>query len=853
MTRNKWTLALAAVLACWTIPAAASPVDVTPPEQELGQAFEYWIEPAEAQPLADVQALPPDAWTASDRTQLTNLSLRHGVWLRFSLHNPGSEPAERLLVFGTPMHPELHAFGPDGRRRSVDVHHAVRDVDVRDRFPIWRAHLEPGETQQWHIRMGPSVMLASASLWDVPTWSAQRHIDALTSGLFAGALLAILIVSLGLAWVARTDRARGFELFAVGLLANQALSQGHHIWLGEWAGPLVYAILPLQCLTLAAAMEFATSFLGLRAHRPWLHRALQFVKVSVVGCGVVAAVDFPAGVLLTAPFSALAVLGLVAAVVTTSRRAPGGALKFTVACAPLLLGIVTYALGSLDLISLAWAPSGALVAMAPLSLVFFALTLAADGVRDTVRQSSRLERQQVELQRFAFSDPLTGCANRAVVVRQITFRLERLELDPDARFGLLFLDLDRFKNVNDTFGHPVGDRMLVELAARLREGVREQDLVARLGGDEFVVLADRMDDDKLQELADRLLAAVRKPMDLGPITLRPSASMGTRLVRVAGPDAAELLSQVDLAMYAAKAAGKDRARPFDDELMGRAREQIALESDLHRALANNEIQVQFQPLVRCIDERVVGFEALARWTHPERGPIPPDVFIPVSEECGLVEELGRLVMRQSLAAVRRWNAALGANLYVSVNIAARDLAQPDFAQQVTDLLEEMDCRAPWLRLELTELSIVNDLGASQRILRELAEAGVDTALDDFGTGYSSLTYLHRLPLRSIKIDRSFVSTVTSRAESRAIVRTVVALGLELGKDVIAEGVELPEEREILEQMGCRLLQGFLTGRPEDEEDISRKLMAGELQPRTGPALSPGRESGVYSMPLSHLS
>jgi diguanylate cyclase (GGDEF)-like protein/PAS domain S-box-containing protein len=432
-------------------------------------------------------------------------------------------------------------------------------------------------------------------------------------------------------------------------------------------------------------------------------------------------------------------------------------------------------------------------------------------------------RAEEQLQHDAFHDALTGLPNRALFIDRLQAALARLQ-GAMARghhkgmFAVVFLDVDRFKLVNDSLGHSVGDRLLVELSSALKTAVRPGDTVARLGGDEFTILLEDMEDRaEAIAVAERIQSVLREPLTIAGHEVFATVSMGIALSAPSYRRAEDLLRDADTAMYHAKALGKSRHQVFDSSMHARARKLLQLEHDLRRAVERREFRVHYQPIVRIEDRRIAGFEALVRWQHPERGLVAPSEFIHLAEETGLVVPLGRAVLEEACGQASSWRAASGDELTVSVNLSVKQFSQPDLVEQVDDVLRVSGLPARLLKLEVTESMVMENTDGAIALLRRLKALGVHIAIDDFGTGYSSLSYLLRLPADTLKIDRSFVSGTGDAGRNVSIVRTVVGLAYSLGLDVVAEGVETEEQRALLADLGCPLAQGFLFSPAVDRE------------------------------------
>ena len=421
-----------------------------------------------------------------------------------------------------------------------------------------------------------------------------------------------------------------------------------------------------------------------------------------------------------------------------------------------------------------------------------------------------------ELQHIAYHDSLTDLANRSCFNERLAVAIERSSTVADQHFAVLFLDLDRFKVVNDSLGHSAGNALLREVARRLADSVRPGDLVARLGGDEFAVLLEQVQSpDDAMALAQRLLAALSQPMMINGTELQPGASIGLTLSDLGYRSADEVLRDADLAMYAAKADGRQRVAVFDNSMHERIAEKLKLEGDLRRAIGEGQLSLVYQPLYDLAPFRLSGFEALARWVHPERGHISPEVFINMAEESGHIEALTAWVIDQAVGQLASWQAADAAmaDLDMHVNISGRDLANPQLQPLVRDVLLRHSLPARALTLEITETTLMGKLSVAMDTLYALRALGIKFSIDDFGTGYSSLAYLSTLPIDSLKIDRSFVMGMHLQPQNVEIVRAVVTLGRSLGKKIIAEGIETAEQLITLKALGVHVGQGYLLSRP----------------------------------------
>lgn len=428
------------------------------------------------------------------------------------------------------------------------------------------------------------------------------------------------------------------------------------------------------------------------------------------------------------------------------------------------------------------------------------------GVLKMVTDISERKSAEAQTARLALEDSLTGLASRALVVDRITQLLARHQRDPGLA-AILFLDLDNFKQVNDSLGHIVGDQLLCAVATRIRGAVRPQDTVGRFGGDEFVVVLDELGSPAdAVSAAERILEALRGPTPLEGTEVVPGASIGVALTPAV--DATALLRDADVAMYRAKERGGGRYELFDSSLRARAMARLELEADMRRALERDEFRVHYQPVV-ALDGRICGLEALLRWEHPTRGLVSPGEFIPLAESTGLIVALGAKVLDEACADLARWRDREGHGaLTVAVNLSGRQLVEPDLAAQVAAILTAHDLEPGALCLEITESVLMDDTAAATTALTAIHDLGVRLAVDDFGTGYSSLLYLRRFPVDALKLDRFFVAGIDCNDQDAAIVRAVIDLAHSLELSAIAEGVETPGQLDALRAMGCDLAQGF---------------------------------------------
>jgi diguanylate cyclase (GGDEF)-like protein len=583
------------------------------------------------------------------------------------------------------------------------------------------------------------------------------EVEAVRITLVWGARMTLGVVLVGLVYATQADGLRHADAITVAMLS---------------AIPSTVAIRAVPARVLTA----------------WRHRNLFFATWSllcVAQITVVVALDRADG-----PLAALFFMPLLFVVISYPR--------WLVA----LLGTVTVA-----------AYVGVAVLQDGVSLwtaMFYAVALAWTGIFALVATSEQL-RQRRTIAALSLRDPLTGLPNRAV----------RGHADTDRAVGVLFFDLDDFKVVNDSLGHPAGDSLLCQVVERLRAGLRGEHLIARFGGDELVVVCERLAAaDDAVAIAERLAGAISAaPFQLASGEHHVTASVGVAVDATGSADADVLIRDADAAMYRAKNAGRGRVEVFDEQLRRRMVDRIGLERDLRRALDRDELFVVFQPIVSFVDARP-RVEALVRWRHPERGVVPPLDFIGVAEETGLIHELGERVLRLACAQVAAWQREVPgmADHRVSVNVSARQLADSAFPDRVAAALEVSGLPAGSLVLEITESAVMDHVDGAREQLDALRALGASLSLDDFGTGHSSVTSLLHLPVIAIKIDRAFVADICVDERQASVVRGLVALATDLGIHTIVEGVETREQLDRLQELGCRNFQGYFFSRPVEPGD-----------------------------------
>jgi diguanylate cyclase (GGDEF)-like protein/PAS domain S-box-containing protein len=454
---------------------------------------------------------------------------------------------------------------------------------------------------------------------------------------------------------------------------------------------------------------------------------------------------------------------------------------------------------------------------------------AVAGIVLNCRDVSERRRFEEEMRRQVFLDHLTGLPNRALVLDRIEHALERSRRRSGYQFAVLLVDLDRFKVVNESLGHAVGDRLLRKVGGRLLECVRKVDTVARLGGDEFLLLLEDIDDDREAiRVAERILSSLARPFAIEGQEVFTSASIGIVYSAPEYDKPGQVVRDADTAMYKAKAGGKGRYRVFHSKMHKQALALLEMETDMRKALQNEEFEVHYQPIHELATNRVVGMEALLRWRHPVKGLIAPGQFIPLAEETGLILPLGEWVLRRACAEMggRDLSTPEGAPLGLAVNLSPFQMAQPGLAGRFLDILAETGFDPRRLKLEITESALMDNPQEALALLTELKAGGLQLALDDFGTGYSSLSTLHSYPFDTLKIDRSFIGRLGPNGDRNSrTVQTIIAFAANLGMNVVAEGIEASLQLARLREFNCRFGQGFLLGRPVPIDQIVQALRA----------------------------
>ena len=446
----------------------------------------------------------------------------------------------------------------------------------------------------------------------------------------------------------------------------------------------------------------------------------------------------------------------------------------------------------------------------------------APGALALLTDISRQKQFEEHILHDAFHDTLTGLFNRALFLNRLAQAITRLKRDPGSFYAVLYLDMDRFKLVNKTFGHVTGDRLLMVIANRLQKLLRDVDTLARFGGDEFAILAEGgIGAQEVSTMADTVLSQLAAPFRLKKQEIFVTGSIGVVLGSAAYEHPDQVLRDADNAMYSSKEHGGDHYTVFDAGMRVLTQRRMEMELALRQALESGEMTVHYQPIVSLGSGEITGFEALARWEHPRQGFIPPAEFIPIAEETGIINELGAMILRQSCARMVELSRDRPEtrHLTLSVNISGRQFKRPDFVEEVAAIVAETGIDPSRVQLELTESVLMDDADAAVATITALKKLAVKVVIDDFGTGYSSLSYIQRFPFDSLKVDRSFVGNMNEAEQNMEIVRTIIAMAHKLGLNVVAEGVELAEHRSALADLRCEGAQGFFFSRPVPGEEL----------------------------------
>lgn len=451
----------------------------------------------------------------------------------------------------------------------------------------------------------------------------------------------------------------------------------------------------------------------------------------------------------------------------------------------------------------------------------FGIGMKPLGLRCSFRDITERKKMEQQLRHQALHDPLTGLANRTLCLDRIDQAMRRAIRRDHYYFAVVFLDLDRFKLINDSLGHRFGDMVLGESGRRLTEQVRSLDTVSRFGGDEFVLLLDELSSPgEAIRIVKRIRTAMATPFVFNSNEVQTTASFGIVLSPIGDISPAEVLQKANIAMHRAKEAGRNRFKVFTEQMLENAVAQLSLENDMRNGLEKGHFRVEFQPIMDLTGSDLMGFEALARWDHPTRGPVPPSEFIPLAEESGFILQLGEWILREALQTLAAWrkDTSGAKDIYMSVNLSSKQFARMELDKVIVDALHKSDLPPSALKLEVTESAIMDHPESALRTLNRLRKLGISFSIDDFGTGYSSLSQLQQLPVDTLKVDRSFISRMKTDPENMEIVKAVIALAHSLNLDVVAEGVEEPEQVCSLLNLKCECVQGFYFHRPLKIED-----------------------------------
>lgn len=450
---------------------------------------------------------------------------------------------------------------------------------------------------------------------------------------------------------------------------------------------------------------------------------------------------------------------------------------------------------------------------------------------DANKLTEQVEAAKLKLAHLAHHDGLTGLPNRMLLQDRLGQAIE-VARRQGLQLAVLFMDLDRFKHINDSLGHAVGDQLLKSVAQRLLACVRQSDTVSRQGGDEFVLLLSQVQHaDDAAQFAQKILTALALPHSIDGHDLHVSVSVGISIYPADGQDAETLLKCADTAMYHAKENGRNNFKFFEQDMNARAVERQNIESSLRNALERREFVLHYQPKIGLRSGAIVGVEALIRWQHPKRGLLQPMDFVPIAEDCGLIRPIGRWVLQEACRQAQAWLQAGLPPIIMAVNASALEFRDEDFLENLQMTLEETQLDPRLLEIELTESVLIRDAEAARSVLHAIAKMGVKLAIDDFGTGYSSLSYLQRFPIHTLKIDKSFVNQMTSNADDASIVNAIISMGKSLRQRLIAEGVETPEQHASLLALHCDEGQGYYFCRPVDAEQLTDLLQAGATHAR----------------------
>jgi len=457
----------------------------------------------------------------------------------------------------------------------------------------------------------------------------------------------------------------------------------------------------------------------------------------------------------------------------------------------------------------------------------------------SITDISELKEAEKQIYHQAFHDNLTNLPNRALFMEYLLMALKRGKRRKNYFFAVIYLDIDRFKLINDSLGHNIGDKLLVEFANRIQDMLRDIDTLARFGGDEFVILLEDIEDENYAVLiAERLQKSLKSPFEIKGNDVYAPASFGIVLNTKLYDDPEIIIRDADAAMYYAKEKGRSQFKIFDKTLHEKALSLLQIETDLRKAIENKEFELYYQPIVSLDNISILGFEALIRWNHPTQGLVYPDSFISVAEETGLIIPIGRWVLKKACRDLRRWDEQVESKspLFMSVNISSKQFLRPSLIDDIKAILDETGLSPDKLKLEITETALMEDVHETIPLIQRLKDLGVQIVIDDFGTGYSSMSYLQQLPIDTLKVDQSFISRIENNNddENRNIVETIVSLALKLGLKVVAEGVETNKQHSVLSQMNCQMAQGYLFSRPLKKEKMDELIQKIEQFSKTKP-------------------
>jgi len=643
-------------------------------------------------------------------------------------------------------------------------------------------------------------------------------------------------------------------------LCGGALAMGAGIWATHFLGMLALS-LPIQLTyDLARTVEslgiaVATSLLALRiAARPQVSCARLCASACLLGGGISAMHYCGMDAIQIVPmiqYAPLLVAVSIAVAITGSFLAlwlfltARGPRSYKMMARGIAAGVLGLSIGGMHYTAILGSTFGAgaycvgrggadsqwlailiaTVAFAVVALMTILLFYDGHLTRKTHQYHQQLEQANVRLEHAATHDSLTGLPNRLLLARTLDESIEKSTAGAH-RFAVMLIDIDRFKEINDSLGHLAGDELLCTLSARIRSNVCAGDTMARLGGDEFVVVVDDLRDSSQATLvAARVQKAIAQPMTLCGITVHVSASIGIAMFPEDGADSSTLLQRADAAMYHVKNNGRCGCQLYSSEIRTPSRERLRVDDALRRALTNREFELYYQPKVDVRTGRIEGAEALIRWRHPERGLVSPADFIPLAEETGLIVPIGEWALREAARQARDWQRSRVGTVRVAVNVSAKQFEARNFAEGVSRIVLESGLDPGLLELELTESAVMRDPESSISALRRLTQQGIGIALDDFGTGYSSLSHLRRLPLTKLKIDRSFIQDLGVDPGCAQIVRAIVSLGHNLHLQVVAEGVETAQQLQFVRDAGCDKYQGYYCSRPVPAEEFASLVVA----------------------------